>query len=56
MSVRRLPHKHSPEEGDGGEQWVIHLPVQPMPWPDDRLAAELDDEHDDDEREDGGEA
>lgn len=35
--MRRLPYIHSPEEGtaEASEQpWVIHMPVQPMPWPD----------------------
>jgi hypothetical protein len=45
------PYKHSPEESEGEQPWTIQVPVRPKPAPDDRPAAELDDE-----REDGEEA
>ncbi len=41
LSVARLiPYVHSPEEDEGEQPWIIHIPVQPMPWPRRRGEAE----------------
>ncbi len=39
--VRLIPYVHSPEEDEGEQAWTIHVPVQPMPWPE---GAEEDDD------------